>query len=210
MPEWIKAYKFYFAGGAIALAALLYYFLMPVQETEVFPEIEQSISLNEEEGKETAGDMQAEQVQQAMKADIKGAVKKPGVYEAKEGERVIDLLEKAGGLTEKADSTKINFALKITDEMVIYVPEEGEIIEETRAGAGNVEVKGQQDSGKVNLNRADETELQTLPGVGPSKAAAIIEHRDTNGPFKDIEDLKLISGIGDKTFEKLKEHISVN
>ncbi|PAE23045.1 MULTISPECIES: helix-hairpin-helix domain-containing protein [Bacillaceae] len=210
MPEWIKAYKFFFAGGAVALAALLYYFLMPVQETEVFPEIEQSISLNEEEGKETAGDMQAEQVMQTMKADIKGAVKKPGVYEAKEGERVIDLLEKAGGLTEKADSTKINFALKITDEMVIYVPEEGEILEEARAGAGNVEVKGQQDSGKVNLNGADETELQTLPGIGPSKAAAIIEHRDTNGPYKDIEDLKLISGIGDKTFEKLKEHISVN
>ncbi|MCC3647602.1 helix-hairpin-helix domain-containing protein [Cytobacillus oceanisediminis] len=210
MPEWIKIYKFYFAGGAIALAALLYHILMPVQETEAFPEIEQSISLNGEEGKEKAGDMQAEQVPLAMKADIKGAVEKPGVYEAEEGERVIDLLEKAGGLTEKADRTKINFALKITDEMVIYVPKEGEILEETRAGAGNGEVKGQQDSGKVNLNGADETELQTLPGIGPSKAAAIIEHRDTNGPFKDIEDLKLISGIGEKTFEKLKEHISVN
>lgn len=192
------------------MAAFLYHYLTPVQETEVFPEIEQSISLNEENGKETAGDMQAEQVPQAMKADIKGAVKNPGVYEAKEGERVIDLLEKAGGLTGKADSTKINFALKITDEMVIYVPEEGEIVEETQTGAGNVEAKGQQDSGKVNLNRADETELQTLPGIGPSKAAAIIEHRDTNGPFKDIEDLKLISGIGDKTFEKLKEHIRIN
>lgn len=210
MPEWIKTYKFYFAGGAIAFAALLYHFLMPVQETEAFPEIEQSISLNGEEGTETAGDKQAEQVPQAMKADIKGAVKKPGVYEAIEGQRVIDLLEKAGGLTGKADSTKINFALKITDEMVIYVPEEGEILEETRAGAGNGEVKGQQDSGKVNLNGADEAELQTLPGIGPSKAAAIIEHRDTNGPFKDIEDLKLISGIGEKTFEKLKEHINVN
>ncbi|MCM3705229.1 MULTISPECIES: helix-hairpin-helix domain-containing protein [Cytobacillus] len=210
MPEWIKAYKFYFAGAAVALAALLYYFLMPVQYSEVLPEIEQSISLNEDEGRETAGDTQAEQVMQTMKADIKGAVKKPGVYEAKEGERVIDLLEKAGGLTEEADSTKINFALKITDEMVIYVPEEGEILEEALAVAGNVEVKGQQDSRKVNLNGADETELLTLPGIGPSKAAAIIEHRDTNGPFKNIEDLKLISGIGDKTFEKLKEHISVN
>ncbi|NUH82220.1 helix-hairpin-helix domain-containing protein [Bacillus firmus] len=210
MTEWIKTYKFYFALGAIALAALLYYFLTPVQETEVFPEIEQSIPMNEADGKETAGEMQAEQRPQAMKADIKGAVKKPGVYEAEEGERVIDLLEKAGGLTEKADSTKINFALKITDEMVIYVPEEGEILEETQMGAGNFEEKGQQDSRKVNLNGADETELQTLPGIGPSKAAAIIEHRDTNGPFKGIEDLKLISGIGDKTFEKLKEHISVN
>lgn len=210
MPEWIKTYKFYLAGGAIALAALLYYFFSPVPETEVIPEIEQSISLIEEEDKKTAGDVQAEEVPQQMKADIKGAVKKPGVYEAQQGERVIDLLEKAGGLTEKADSAKINFALKITDEMVIYVPEEGEILEETPMGAGMSEAKGQQDSGKVNINGADEAEMQTLPGIGPSKAAAIIEHRNTNGPFKNIEDLKSISGIGDKTFEKLKEHISVN
>jgi len=210
VTEWIKTYKFYIAGGAIALAALLYYYLAPVPETEVFPEIEQSIAMTEEEGKETAGDMQAEQAPLLMKADVKGAVKKPGVYEAQQGERVIDLLEKAGGLTEKADSAKINFALKVTDEMVIYVPKEGEIPEEAPMGGGISEGKGQQDSGKVNINGADEAELQTLPGIGPSKAAAIIEHRDTNGSFKAIEDLKSISGIGDKTFEKLKDHISVN
>lgn len=211
MAQWIKTHKIYAAGAAIALAAFLYYFFMPVQEAELLPEIEQTVQLNEKEDDdkemETEGDEQAEQMPQPMKADIKGAVQKPGVYEAAEGDRVIDLLEKAGGLTDKADGTKINFALNITDEMVIYVPEKGEILEEATVEDGKA--RGQQDNGKINLNQANESELQTLPGIGPSKAAAIIEHRETNGPFKDVADLKLISGIGEKTFEKLKEHISV-
>ncbi|MBY0154429.1 MULTISPECIES: helix-hairpin-helix domain-containing protein [Cytobacillus] len=211
MAQWIKTHKIYAAGAAIALAAFLYYFFMPVQEAELLPEIEQTVQLNEKEDDdkemETEGDEQAEQMPQPMKADIKGAVQKPGVYEAAEGDRVIDLLEKAGGLTDKADGTKINFALNITDEMVIYVPEKGEILEEATVEDGKA--RGQQDNGKINLNQANESELQMLPGIGPSKAAAIIEHRETNGPFKDVADLKLISGIGEKTFEKLKEHISV-
>ena len=212
MPEWIKTHKTYLAGAAIALAAFVYYFFMPVQENKVFHEIEQPVPLNEIEGGdkelEIVGDGPAGQKPQPMKADIKGAVQKPGVYEAAEGDRVIDLLEKAGGLTDKADGAKINFALNITDEMVIYVPEKGEVLEEAAAG-GNFEERGQQDNGKINLNQADESELQTLPGIGPSKAAAIIEYRETNGSFKDIADLKLISGIGEKTYEKLKEQISV-
>jgi competence protein ComEA len=211
MAQWIKTHKIYAAGAAIALAAFLYYLFMPVQEAELLPEIEQTVQLNEKEDDdkemETEGDEQAEQMPQPMKADIKGAVQKPGVYEAAEGDRVIDLLEKAGGLTDKADGTKINFALNITDEMVIYVPEKGEILEEATVEDGKA--RGQQDNGKINLNQANESELQMLPGIGPSKAAAIIEHRETNGPFKDVADLKLISGIGEKTFEKLKEHISV-
>ncbi|AND41579.1 MULTISPECIES: helix-hairpin-helix domain-containing protein [Cytobacillus] len=211
MAQWIKTHKIYALGAAIALAAFLYYFFMPVQEAELLPEIEQTVQLNEKEDDdkemETEGDEQAEQMPQPMKADIKGAVQKPGVYEAAEGDRVIDLLEKAGGLTDKADGTKINFALNITDEMVIYVPEKGEILEEATVEDGKA--RGQQDNGKINLNQANESELQMLPGIGPSKAAAIIEHRETNGPFKDVADLKLISGIGEKTFEKLKEHISV-
>ncbi|MGV3263088.1 helix-hairpin-helix domain-containing protein [Cytobacillus pseudoceanisediminis] len=211
MAQWIKTHKIYALGAAIALAAFLYYFFMPVQEAELLPEIQQTVQLNEKEDDdkemETEGDEQAEQMPQPMKADIKGAVQKPGVYEAAEGDRVIDLLEKAGGLTDKADGTKINFALNITDEMVIYVPEKGEILEEATVEDGKA--RGQQDNGKINLNQANESELQMLPGIGPSKAAAIIEHRETNGPFKDVADLKLISGIGEKTFEKLKEHISV-
>ncbi|KON86975.1 hypothetical protein AF332_09250 [Sporosarcina globispora] len=211
MAEWIKTNKVYIAGAAITLAALLYYFLLPVQETEVIPEIEQAVSTKEVDDKEIEkeGKMQTDRLSQSIKADIKGAVHKPGVYEAAEGDRVVDLIKKAGGLTDKADSAKINFALNVTDEMVVYVPEKGEELSEVPVGAGIVEAMGQKDEGKVNLNQATEAELQTLPGIGPSKAAAIIEYRETNGSFKDIEDLKLISGIGDKTFEKLREHLMV-
>ncbi|MEH7120806.1 helix-hairpin-helix domain-containing protein, partial [Neobacillus vireti] len=79
-----------------------------------------------------------------------------------------------------------------------------------QTGTGGTASNGTgQKQGKINLNKADEAELQNLPGVGPAKAAAIIEFRETSGPFKTIEDLKNISGIGDKTFEKLKDLIDV-
>ncbi|MBS8264978.1 competence protein ComEA [Mesobacillus boroniphilus] len=140
-----------------------------------------------------------------MMADIKGAVVNPGVYEIHEGGRVVDLIERAGGLVEDADTAAINFALYVQDEMAIYVPRIGENVEAA------LPVKAGEAAGKgtVNLNSAQSSELQTLPGIGPAKAEAIIEYRESNGPYKSIEDLKEISGIGDKTFEKLKDLISV-
>lgn len=140
--------------------------------------------------------------------DIKGAVMRPGVYEAREGERVTDILDKAGGVTEEGDIDAINLALKLTDEMIIYVPKEGEV-EEGNLASGQADVTGSSQEQLVNINTATEVELETLPGIGPSKAAAIIEYRETNGKFTTIEDMKEISGIGDKIFEKLKDTISV-
>ncbi|MFO1443390.1 helix-hairpin-helix domain-containing protein [Bacillus sp. Bva_UNVM-123] len=141
--------------------------------------------------------------------DVKGAVLNPGVYEAAANDRVIDMITKAGGLNEHADESRINFAIRVEDEMVIYVP----IIGEEGADGSDFVFEGTaskgKNDGKVNLNTANETELQTLPGIGPAKAAMIIEYREKNGPFKAIEDLKLISGIGDKTFEKLQSSIKV-
>ena len=142
--------------------------------------------------------------------DVKGAVTSPGVYEAFDGERVLNLVERAGGLLESADKNNINFAMKVVDEMVLYIPVVGEQNSSlTDLGAvGSLQEETTTD-GKINLNSATELDLQTLPGIGPSKAAAIMEYRDTNGPFKSVEDLMEISGIGEKTFEKLKEHIAV-
>ncbi|PWW26509.1 competence protein ComEA [Cytobacillus oceanisediminis] len=193
------------------MCALLYYLFMPPQETEALPEIDHP-ALAEREDSVPNGledEPPAEGQQQAIKVDVKGAVKKPGVYETMEGDRIIDVLEKAGGLMENADRNQINFALRVSDEMVIYIPGEGEGLFETNGAEGITSISVQQNDGKINLNNATEAELQTLPGIGPSKAAAILEHRETNGPFKAIEDLKLIPGIGDKTFEKLKERIKV-
>ena len=145
------------------------------------------------------------QEEENLVVDVKGAIKSPGVYEMKLGDRVIDVIEQAGGLHENADSNNVNFAMKLVDEMVLYIPIVGEELtpEPTVGGVQN------QGDGKVNLNKASEAELQTLTGVGPAKATAIIEYRDQNGGFKKVEEIMEISGIGEKTFEKFKDQITV-
>jgi competence protein ComEA len=144
--------------------------------------------------------------------DVKGQVVRPGVYQSNTGERVIDVIGRAGGLTAHADQTQVNFAQHVEDEMVIYIPgkgEDGTTIAQPTGSSGTVSVGTGQKQGEININKADEQELQNLPGIGPAKAAAIIEFRNASGPFKKIEDLKNISGIGDKTFEKIKDLIVV-
>lgn len=143
--------------------------------------------------------------------DVKGAVKYPGVYELTTENRVVDAIEQAGGYVDKANPNAINHAQKLQDEMVIYIPlvgEEMENVENLISTAGTSTSEGGS-SGKVNLNKAEEAELTTLPGIGPAKAKAILAYRQENGNFQKIEDLKEVSGIGDKTFEQLKDAIDV-
>jgi competence protein ComEA len=163
-----------------------------------------------EEAPSVAVDSQPEEPQ-TIYADIKGEVNKPGVYELIFGERVKDAVIKAGGFTENADEKQVNLALKITDEMIIYIPKIGEepptptiTSQETTATAN-----GGTSKNKINLNTSSLQELTELPGIGPAKAEAIVEYRETNKQFKTIDDLKEISGIGEKTFEKLKDLITV-
>ena len=142
--------------------------------------------------------------------DVKGAVKSPGVYVLMSDDRVIDAITIAGGYTEDADSTYINHAQKLADEMVIYVPKIGEEIDlEQQTFVNSPTTENQTANGKVNLNTASETELSTLPGIGPAKAKAILEYRQQNGRFKSLDDLKNVTGIGEKTFEKLKQYIEI-
>ena len=136
--------------------------------------------------------------------DIKGAVKNPGVYQMKVGDRVKDALEAAGGLTEEADSQKVNLAKRLEDQMVIVVPKVGEEAEEIPAGATS---KEEAKEGKVNINTATVEELKTLKGVGENKAEAIIEYRKKNGSFQTKEDLMKVRGIGKKLFESFQERI---
>ena len=126
------------------------------------------------------------------------------------GERVNDVLDRAGGLSEEADETALNLALKVTDQMVIYVPRPGEeqptaspVL--TSQASGNAE-----GSGAVNLNTATAEELQTLSGIGEKKAADIISYREAHGPFKQVDDLLQISGIGEKTLDKFREQVTVS
>lgn len=136
--------------------------------------------------------------------DIKGAVKNPGVYQMKVGDRVKDALEAAGGLTAEADSQKVNLAKRLEDQMVIVVPKVGEEAEEIPAGETRNEATKE---GKVNINTATVEELKTLKGVGEKKAEAIIEYRKKNGSFKTKEDLMKVRGIGKKLFESFEERI---
>ncbi|GAF65987.1 competence protein ComE [Bacillus sp. TS-2] len=143
---------------------------------------------------------------QEIVVDLKGAVNMPGIYLMSDGGRVYEVIEKAGGLREDADEQRVNLAALLKDEMVLYIPTEGEIEGEEAITAGIFQINETED-GKVNINTATESELQQLSGVGPAKAGQIIQYREQNGPFEMIEDLKKVSGIGEKSFEQLRESI---
>lgn len=136
-------------------------------------------------------------------AYISGEVLNPGVYEFNDGDRVVNLVEKAGGFTENAN-ININLSLKLTDEMHVYIPNNDEKIENISLDIGNIK----EDNGLININTASKEELTTLSGIGEKKAEDIIKYREQQ-KFEKIEDLMNISGIGEKTFEKLKESITI-
>lgn len=151
---------------------------------------------------------------QEIIVDMKGAVRKPGIYRMSSTDRVSDAINKAGGLADKADRDKVNLAQKVSDEMVVYVPEKGEDLPKIQAGGAAATSVGMQpgngaDQTQVNINTADEQELQNLPGIGPAKAKTIIQYREEHGLFKSVEDLTNVSGIGEKSLEKIKPQATI-
>ncbi|EGD52586.1 competence protein ComEA helix-hairpin-helix repeat protein [Thermoanaerobacter ethanolicus JW 200] len=138
-----------------------------------------------------------------IKVYVTGLVKNPGVYTMKEGERIIDAINKAGGPLEEADLTNINLAQKVKDEQMIIVPKKGE--------TNNISPTSTiQKNEKININTATKEELQTLPGIGPVTAERIIEFRENKGSFKKIEDIMNVPRIGPKMFEQIKDKITVD
>ncbi|MFC3211766.1 helix-hairpin-helix domain-containing protein [Planomicrobium okeanokoites] len=198
---------------------LALYFLFPHGETEeitaapsdlIMAETPQPIetpTLN----KET---LPVEQTQsEKILIEIKGQVEKPGVFELPAESRLHMAVDLAGGFLPDADALSLNLAMKLTDEMSIYVPKIGEttvslppVVASPSTAAGSAA----EGAGRVNINTADETGLMMLPGIGPSKAAAIIAYREENGPFITIDALKDVTGIGDKTYEQLQDSITAN
>lgn len=142
--------------------------------------------------------------EKTMIVDVKGAIKTSGVYEVEADNRVVDVIEKAGGFSKKADKKQINLAKQVRDEMVIYVPKKGEDI---KAGGGIAQSSGSKQQEVIPLNTAKATELQELPGIGPQKSKAIIDYREEHGSFNKVEDLLNVTGIGEKTLEKLKDKL---
>ena len=146
-----------------------------------------------------------------IKVYITGEVNDPGVKELSEGARIEDIINLAGGLTELANIRNVNLAYEIEDGQKIYIPNINEAIENyisEENGEGIVE-KDNKSFGKIDINKADLVMLCEIPGVGESLASKIIEYRKQNGKFKKIEDLKNVSGIGEKKFESLRDYIVV-
>ena len=163
------------------------------------------------------------------KVDIKGQINNPGIYEVVISSRVIDVINLAGGLTVNADTSVINLSKKVIDEMVIIVYSKEEVTnfkktKEIEQQVQNQCVQKDENSlkndacissnnnistNKISINNATKEELMTLPGIGESKAKDIIDYRTKNGPFKKLEDLKNIPGIGENVYNNLKENITL-
>ena len=168
------------------------------------------------------------ETKELLQVDIKGEIINPGIYELDSESRIIDVINKAGGLTENANTSVINLSKKITDEMVIIIYSnkevndfkttkeiEEQVIEKCIQKDDNslrndacIESDNNQLTGKININTASLEELMTLEGIGESKAKSIIEYRDTKGKFNTIEDIKNVNGIGDNLFAQIKENIT--
>ena len=196
----------------------IYFYLNQDEKEIIKPQKEEIIKTNNKEKKE-----------KTISVDIKGEVMVPGIYTMKESSRVIDVIEKAGGLTENADTSVINLSKKIQDEMVIIIYSKEQILhfEETKQKEDYLQNKCinpdeyslQNDacisnkqtyqSGKININTASKEELMTLTGIGESKAKEIISYRETNGSFQSIEEIKNVAGIGETIYAQIKENITV-
>lgn len=136
-----------------------------------------------------------------LKVHLAGAVRRPGLYEVPAGLRVGDLVDAAGGLDASADEAAVNLAERLNDGQQIYVPVEGE----PRVG----EAPGPDPAGPIDVNTAPAAQLDELPGIGPSLAAAIIAHRIEHGPFATLDALEQVPGIGPSKLSRLRLHATV-
>lgn len=207
--EKIKEYKIIVICTGLGLLVGGFFLLKPaphtpVKETNLQAEVaavyKDSVSEKEEKEEPVEKDL--------ITVDVKGAVKSPGIYDLPVGSRVNDAVQKAGGLTEQADSKSLNLAQKVSDEALVYVPTKGEEAASQQTGSGTDSSTSK--AKKVNLNKASLEELKQVKGLGGKRAQDIIDHRETNGKFKSVDELKKVSGIGAKTIEKLKDYVTVD
>ncbi len=208
--EKIKEYKIIVICAGLGLVLGGFFLLKPVAQTPAKESNLQTevttVSKDSTDEKEDKNQKEEVVEQDLITVDVKGAVKSPGIYDLPVGSRVNDAVQKAGGLTDNADSKSLNLAQKISDEALVYVLTK----EETANQESHSNATGSKKDSKVNLNKASLEELKQVKGLGAKRAQDIIDHRETNGKFKSVDELKKVSGIGAKTIEKLKEYVTVD
>ena len=195
------------ASIVILITLLVGIYLMVNKEAQVDTTMWEETSLTTTA--EVATDATKERAETMIYVDIKGAVKVPGIYQLKTQQRIWDALALAGGVSEEADTAQVNYAQKVKDQMIIYVPKKGEAMAQSLETLQESAPAQQNQEEKINLNTATEAELQTISGIGAKKAQEIIRFRDEQGPFKTVEELKNVPGIGEKTVERLKDMLTV-
>ena len=224
MKDIINRYKMYLIGGILLLLALALFLIFNKNDSvEASPIKEEQL-----EKKEDKEEVKEEMV---IYVDIKGEVKKPGIYKANINTRVNDIILLAGGLTKNANTRSINLSKKVIDEMVIIVHSKSEISdfsktmekEKSISLSCNLEEYNLVNNACINtnnnetsstnslisLNTATKEELMTISGIGEKKALDIISYRNLNGGFKSIEEVMNISGIGEALFAQIKDYITI-
>ena len=211
--------------GIILIIAFLYYTYAKDENMILSEELEVTNTTESTEESENI----AEEKQETIVVHVSGAVNKEGIVELEENSRISDAIDKAEGLKENADTKNINLAFKLEDGMKIYIPTTEETAEEMAqegkddktqnyitSSGGVVQEEsststssGEQKTGMININTATQTELETLPGIGPSTSLKIVNYREENGDFQSIEQIKEVSGIGDAKYENIKDLICV-
>ncbi|MGT2949847.1 competence protein [Streptococcus cuniculi] len=211
LEKWIhvlRDYKWFIVAG-VGLSGILalVFVLGQTGQTEEATSLTDFATSSEQVVEKTA----SSQSETSLVVDVKGAVKKPGIYHLPAGSRIHDAVEAAGGLTEAADSKSVNLAQKLSDEGVVYVATKEEAVS-IIPSASPAQASGDKGAttGLVNLNTATEAELQTISGIGAKRAADIVAYRESNGRFQSVDDLKNVPGIGGKSLENIRPYVTVD
>ena len=203
----------------VIVAIMVMFFIYKRAESKEFIEKGEEILIDQNtENMNQVNTVNEEDTDEIVVVHITGAVKSPGVVKLKQGSRIEDAIDMAGGLTENADISNVNLAYVLDDGVKILIPEKGSNQEANDTVNGDVgenviiesNSKHETKTSLVNINKASQSELESLSGVGPSLASKIIEYRNSNGKFSNIEDIKKVSGIGDTKYEAIKDFICTN
>ncbi|EEL04316.1 helix-hairpin-helix domain-containing protein [Bacillus mycoides] len=188
-------------GLVVIIGTLIFLFFWKTNQQTERSLITTEVQVKDVEKKSKPKVLDTKEQKKIIIIDVKGAVFKEGVYEMKEGDRVKEAVEKAGGLLPDADVKKVNLAQMVQDQMLLYVPNKNEPVQEGATFSKS--------EGKVQINTASKEQLEKITGIGSRKAESILKYREEHGPFQKIEDLLEIDGIGAKSLEKIKDQIII-